>query len=903
MRRVSRWLYDLCLEAFPRQHRNTYRAEMLDLFEQQLTLRQPRPLHAAAFVAIACGNAIVSGFGERLRHYRFQFFMSRIDIALAWRMLIRYPGLTLIGTFGMAVGIAIAAGAFSIVTTMTNAAMPFPEGGRMVSVVEWDSSTSNHDRRMIYDYASWGALSSIEDLSIARTVQRNVIVDGQVPEIVTIAELSAAAFRVVRTAPLLGRPLLPEDEQPGAPDTVVIGYREWLRRFNADPAIIGKTLQLGSTVHHIVGVMPDGFAFPINHSYWIPWRINAANYAPRTGPSVYVFGRLAPGATMANAQAELATIGDRVADDRPATHEHLRPRVVPYAHAYYDMDDPETALILYAIQLAAVLLLLVVCFNVAILVHARTATRQGEIAVRSALGASRGRIIAQLFVEAILMAAIAGAAGLGLAAIVLRQIKGAILLSGNVLPFWMSVGISSNGVLYTVALTMLAAAVIGVVPALKATGRDVQARLQTLSAGSGSRMQMGRTWSALIVAQVALTVTILPAAVFAGWSAVRFQNIDSGYATREFLTAQLVLDRSPAAGDDDREFADRFARAHRELSRRMQERPEISDVTFALAAPGEERAAVLEVEGQAPPPDPANYNIAEGSKRGHLVRFNRIATNWFDAFGVPLLMGRALMESDRNGDSVVVNRALVDALFGGGNALGARIRYVGRSREASQRDITLNRWYEIVGVVPDFPPVRVLETERPPRIYHAAGLGDMRPARLALRVRSSDPMAFAATLRETGAAVDPSLQLEQVETPAMVIEREQGMLRLIGITVTVATISVIALAVAGVYALMSFTVARRRREIGIRVALGASRRRLLLGMFSRALWQLGLGVVVGMCGAAGLDQILEGEMLQNRGALIVPITAVILIVAGLLAVAGPALRGLRVQPTEALREE
>jgi ABC-type antimicrobial peptide transport system permease subunit len=197
----------------------------------------------------------------------------------------------------------------------------------------------------------------------------------------------------------------------------------------------------------------------------------------------------------------------------------------------------------------------------------------------------------------------------------------------------------------------------------------------------------------------------------------------------------------------------------------------------------------------------------------------------------------------------------------------------------------------------------VLETERMPRVYHAVAFGDVRPAEIALRVRGGDPMALAGTLREAAAAIDPALQVAGMATPEMLIEQEQGFLRLAGFAVTAAMISVIALASAGVYALMSFTVARRRREIGIRAALGADRRRLLLGIFSRAFWQLGLGVLIGTFGAFGFDQILEGEMLQTDGIVIVPITALVLVLCGLAAVMGPAMRGLRIQPTEALRED
>ena len=907
--------YALALLAFPSRDRTVYGAEMRDAFERELARAAADGVWPAMrFVIAACGNALVSGLGQRWHHYRANpattSFVSSLDLVLAWRMLLRHPGLSIVGIFGIAVGIAIASAAFTIVSALTDAEVPLVEGERVVSFVNRDVATNNRELRMLHDVLSWRTMPSIEDLSLSRSVQRNLIVEGRPPEVVTVAEISASAFRLARVAPLRGRVLLPEDEHPGAPDAVVIGYHEWLRRFGGDPAIVGRSLQLGTATYEIVGVMPDGFAFPLFHGYWIPWRMDPSLFGPRSGPAVNVFGRLAPGATFERAQAELTALGQRLAERSPSTHQHLRPRVLPYTYVYTDMDDPQNAMALYAMEGAIVLLLMVVCVNVAILVYARTATRQGEIAVRTALGASRQRIIFQLFVEALLLAGTAAAIGVGVASLGLRQLEGSMLIiAGSALPFWMSLTLPASGVIYVVGLTLLAAAIVGVLPAIRATSGQLHTGLQTLSPGSGSRMQMGRMWTSLIVAQVALTVALLPASLYQAWSALRFRTANIGFAAEEFLTSQIVLDPAPLSpAEAEPETRRRLAASLRELDRRLREQAVIDDVTFSMTAVGEEWALVLEVEGRQPPMDPVDYNIVEGTKRGHLVRFNRVATNFFDAFDVPVTVGRAFQPSDASlaaaaAPPVVVNRALVDTLFGSENPLGARVRYVGRSREAAERDVALDRWYEIVGVVPDFPAPQALEVQRTMRVYHAAAFGDVHPVELAMRVRRDDPLVFAGTLREIGAAVDPDLQLRYIETAEMVLKREQGLMRLIGVTVVAVMLSVVVLAAAGMYAMMSFAVARRRREIGIRAALGADWRRLLAALFARAAMQLGLGAAVGLIAAIGLEQVLEGELFQGQGAILVPVVIALMAGVGLLAAAGPARAGLRIQPIDALREE
>jgi predicted permease len=846
---------------------------------------------------------------ERLRERRGNVQMtpgiSRIDFTLALRMLVRYPGLTVVGVLGMAVGIAIAASAFVIGSRLLDPVLPLDEGDRIVVVQNWDTRTNNRELRSLHDLRIWReTLGSLEEIGAFRTAGRNLIAAGSQPETVQVAEMSASGFSLARVEPLMGRYLLPEDERAGAPDVVVVGEGFWRRRFAADPGILSREIQLGGTTHSIIGVMPAGFAFPLNDNLWIPLRLPAV-VEPRSGPVVTVFARVAPGITIESAQAELTALGDRAATTLPATHEHLRPRISPYTHAFSDMDDPDNRLALRAMQSMVVMLLVLISINVAILVYARTATRQGEIAVRTALGASRGRIVAQLFAEALVLAGVAALLGLGIVSAGLGQLDTAIAQLGRTLPFWLDFGLSTRAVMYFVALTVLAASIVGVVPALKATGRRVQIRLQGLSAGSGSRMQMGRLWTAMIVAQVAVTVAILPATTFHAWSSLRFRTGDRGFAADEFLTTQLVMDRSgeSASGDGgEHVFRSRLAGRLSELERILETEAAVAQVTFSQTQPGGELAAVVEAEGIPAPAELVDYNIVEGTKHGHFVRFNRIAFDFFPAYDVPLLAGRALASRDAD-SAVLVNRALVERIFAGASPLGRRMRYVGRSREAGEGNIVLGRWYEIAGVVPDFPPHAVYTDGSEPKVYHVARPGDVYPALMSIRVRGNDPSTFADRVRQVSADVDPTLQLRSLSTAAEVARREQGIMRLIGMTLVGVTLSVVVLSAAGIYALMSFTVARRRREIGIRAALGANPGRILAGIFSRVFAQLAGGVALGIAGALAAESVLEGEMFQGNGAIVLPLVAACTTLVGLLSALGPARRGLQIQPTEALREE
>lgn len=824
--------------------------------------------------------------------------ISWIDVKLGVRMLFKSPGLTLVGGLAMALAIGIGAGTFSFGYAFMVPRLPLDEGHRIVALQNQDIRLHDPSRRSLHDFADWRQeLRSVREVSAYRDVERNLIARDGAIEPVRLAEMSASGFRVARVAPALGRPLLDEDERADAPPVVVIGHDAWRTRFGADPSVVGRTVRLGNAVHTVVGVMPRGFAFPVNHGYWVPLRLTPADYPRGEGPQLLVFGRLAPGASRAQAQAELDAVGRRTAAAHPRTHADLRPQVLDYTQPVLGNADV-TVWELGLMQGLISLLLLVVAVNVAVLVYARTATRRGEIAIRTALGASRRRIVAQLFTEALVLAAVAAAAGLLLARAGLAMVVGIQEMGGGrELPFWLDFGLRPATVLYVVGLTVLAAVIAGVLPALGATGRRVQDSLRQMGGGSG--LQLGRTWTVLIVTQVAFAVAAIPVAVGVSAGILGEEMTRPLFPPDEFLTAQLVMDPEPPAGIDartyERELAGRFVRVQQEVERRLEAEPWVAGVAAGTELPEQGGWIRIQVDG---------VPQKEGSL-GTFVTVNHVDGDYLAAFGSTVLAGRRLgpADVDTAARAVVVNQAFVRKFLKDGNVLGRRVRYGGADAPApGQPAPAPEPWLEIVGVVADVHANDLEPGMTEAGIFRPLVPGQFSQATLALRLRGDNLPAYQDRLRAVAAEVDPTLRVTP-QPLGDVYRRQAWTIRMPALVMGLIILSVVGLSAAGIYALMSFTVTQRRREIGIRAALGADPRRILASVFNRSLRQLGLGLALGLAAAVVLNLAMGGEVFAGLRLLLLPAVCLLMTGVGLLAALGPARRGLRIQPMEALREE
>ena len=814
---------------------------------------------------------------------------SALDLRLGVRMLAKSPGLTLVGGFGMAVGVALAAGAYAFFNSYFYPELPLHEGDRVVALGKFDRQRGREESRLLHDFQVWRReLRSVVDVSAARTISRNLVSETGQGEPIKLAEMTASGFRVARVPPLLGRTLVDADEQPGAPPVLVIGYDVWQSHFAGDQAIVGREIRIGRDVHTIVGVMPQGFAFPINHRYWVPLRLDPrVPAAPGTGPYLDAFGRLAPGATRASAQAELTAIGRHISAEGPADLAHLESRVVDYVDIFVHAEAEGESTVYAIMRFLIAFLLVVVAMNVAVLVYARTVTRTGEIAVRTALGATRGRIVAQLFAEAFVLSGLSALVGLGIVAVALRMLDDFMASSGGA-PFWIKGGLSLGTVLYALALAVLGAVIVGVIPALRATGAQLREAIGSL--GSGAKARLGPTWTALIVVQVAIAVAILPPAMLKSTQAVRMALQPPGFAPGEYLSTMFRVEREVEATTDERAAraaADSARVIVTELIERVSTEPAVVGVTVTSGKPWSGGHDRVEVDG-----------IDAPSER---VRIITVDTGYFSLFGVRVLAGRDFAAADvalPPGDRpVIVNRSFVTELVGAGDPIGRRIRYQSDGDEVYP-------WATIVGVVEDFPARVFSPGEGSARtMYHPMVPGEWGSAMLTMRLRGQTPETFAPTLRRIATSIDPMLQLSGTNALHAAYREDTRASARLALVVVLISGSVLLLSAAGIHALMSFTVNQRRREIGIRSALGASTRLILTSVLARATRQLALGVGIGLAAALGLDLAAGGELMDGSGMLLVPGTAAFMLVVGLLAAAGPARRGLAVQPTEALRSE
>ena len=505
------------------------------------------------------------------REMRGFTFMNWLDFKLGGRMLVKYPGLTIVGGFAMAFAILVGIVLFQFAGLFLYPSLPLANGDRIVQLSLRDVVENETEQRTLYDFISWrDSLQTIDNLGASRDAIRTLIVSDGDARPAFVAEMSASGFAVADGQPLMGRVLTPADEQPAAPAVAVIGHDLWQTRFGSDSNVLGRTVQLGAEHATIVGVMREGFAFPVSHELWVPLKTALLDQAPRSGPAITIFGTLADGETLETAQAELTTHGRRAATEQKPTHEHLEARVTGYADmmAMNSSNGSDDMTFMFLIYFFIGMLVVLICSNVGLLLFARAASRESDLIVRTALGASRGRIVSQLFAEALVLGGLAAIVGVAVADLFLRNWAMTFLETNyGRLPFWWDLSLSPATVAAAIVLTVLAATVAGVMPALKIT-RGMGDRLKQTTAGAGG-LRFGGVWTVVIVAQVAVTV-VFPAIVwFENVQLGRMQDFNPGFATEQFLAVEVerdspagstslvdaAIERDPRSGGDARGIA------------------------------------------------------------------------------------------------------------------------------------------------------------------------------------------------------------------------------------------------------------------------------------------------------------------------------------------------------------
>ena len=822
------------------------------------------------------------------------------DLKLGGRMLVKYPGLTIVGGLAMAFAICVGTVIFQVLALFLSPTLPLAAGERIVQVRNWDAAANDPEPRALHDFIVWrGALRSVTNVGAWRDVTRNLVVAAGEARPVEVAEITASGFRVAEGTPLLGRVLDEADERPGAPPVAVLGYDVWQTRFASDPNVLGRSVQLGNEYATVVGVMREGFAFPVSHELWVPLRTDILDQAPRSGPAITVFGVLAPGATLDTAQAELTTLGRRAAIELPATHEHLQPRVSPYAKLFFSGPSGDELGVFFSIYLFAVMLLVLVCGNVALLLFARAATRESDLVMRSALGASRSRIVAQMFAEALVLGGVAAAVGLVAADFALRN-WGLEFLEVNLgrLPFWYDLRLSPATVLVALALTIFGSAIAGVIPALKVT-RGMGSRIKQGAAGAGG-LQFGGVWTAVIVAQVAVTVAFPAVVYIEQWEMRHIQTFDAGFAVEEFLSVRIEMDAPtvPGANAEAARLARRasFASTVEELRRRVAAEPGVAGVTFVDRLPRTARPQ-SEIE--------LSDDAKVTAQAGRVATIAGIEPSYFDVLEAPILAGRAFNAADYapNANAAIVDQGFVDQVLQGRNPIGQQVRFVANGNDAAARDA--NPWFEVVGVVKELGMGTPMRKGRAAGLYLPATPDRFDEVYMMAHVRG-DPMTLGPALREIATAVNPMLRLSEFQR---VDEVNEGILWVVGLWLRVTilmTAVALLLSLAGIYAVLSFIVARRTREIGLRVALGASRQRVVGDIFRRPLSQVALGILAGAALIAAAGSV-ETEMpglsggLSPRDVAMILAYATLMLGVCLLACVVPTRRALGVEPTIALR--
>ena len=789
------------------------------------------------------------------------------DLRYAFRMLRRKPGFTAVAVLTLALGIGGNTAIFSVVNAVLLRALPYPNADRLVSLYEI-LPQGGQGSVSVPNLLDWRAQSDAFTGIAAYQYGDFNLHEAQQPVRAIGATVTANFFDVLGATPQHGRGFFEGEDKAGRDRVVVLSDKLWRRNYGADPGIVGQDILLGGEKYQVVGVMAPSVQFPSpSVELWVPLVFSDRQLASRGSHWLNVLAQLKPNVSFEQAQEQMSTIG-RVLEQQ---HPEQEGRGVLLARVEEELVKnvrPALLMLLGAVGFV----LLIACTNVANLLLARAAARRKEVAIRSALGAGRWRLMRQFLTESVLLALLGGAAGLLLARWMLQALTS---LASGYLSRTGDVSLDWKVLAFTAALSVLTGVVAGLAPAFHVSRADVQETLkESGNAGSSAR----GTWlrSGLAVAEVAAALVLLVGAGLLVKSFLRIQRVETGLRPEGVLTMRVSL---PAARYDT---AEKTAGFYREVLERVSGLPGVESAGVINLLPIHQYGTngEIQVEGREPLP-PGRIPLTE---------FRRASTGYFKALGIPLQAGR-LFEPADDAFNVVVSRELVRTFFPDGDALGKRI---GRAGE----------WWTIIGVVGDVRQSGLTQPSRP-ELYFPYTAGRIDGMTLVVRSAAADPRELTASVRREVQAVDQNQPVYNVRTMEEVIDLSIVNLRLNMTLLTIFAGLATLLAVVGIYSVMSYLVTQHTREIGIRMALGAQPVNILKLVLGQGLALTLVGVGIGALVAFGLTHLITRFLYEVGGndPLTYVLVSLLLTVVALVACFIPARRATKVDPLVALRYE
>jgi predicted permease len=777
----------------------------------------------------------------------------------------------------LTLGIGLTTTMFSIVYGALIKGMPFPDPDRLVSVQRQNLLRGN-DRMStpIHDFRDYGAQQRSFS-KIAAYTQGTVNVSGaEKAERYEGAWVTADLFDVLQVRPQLGRTFTQQEETPGLGNVAVLSYSIWQDRYAGDPGIIGKAVRANGLPYTVIGVMPPNFQFPNRQSIWMPVQLDATKLERGSGPWLEVIGRLKPGVSLDLANTDINAIARRLAVEYKATNEGISATARPIIESQI---GPQPRRMLWTMLGAVSFVLLIACANVANLLLDRAAHRTKEVGIRTALGASRLAVVRQFLTEALVLAFAGAVFGTGLAQVGVVWFNRAIVDTNP--PFWLDIRLHPPVLVFVVCAAVVASLISGAIPAYQSSRADINEILKDESRGASS-FRIGRLSRGLVVFEIALSCGLLVVSGLMVKSVVRLRTMDPGITTKNVFTARIGFPDTYTDTAAQVRFFD-------DLSRQLATLPGAQGVTLTSLLPATCcHQEGFSLEGKA-------YATDRDRPMTHALV---VSPGFFATFQVTPIQGRMFTAEDRTESIpvVMVNQSFARKFFGSENPLGRRIRMGPEAQSNTQP------WRTVVGVIPD---IFTGDTGNPRDVGILMPLAQNRQRFVNIAVRAPNAMALTPQVRAMVASLDRDIPIYNVSALDDVIASNVWHIRVFGGLFMVFGFAALLLAAIGLYAVMAFSVSRRAREVGIRIALGARTSHVLRLVFRQGIIQLGVGMTLGIGLAAVLANLVAGALfdVQPRDPWTFAAVVGVLTAAGLLACYVPARRAARVDPLSAMRAE